>query len=83
PDGVTYRRIEQAIAGLKLPELASVRPADLFRGGSMPSGQYSLLLRVTLQSQTHTLTSDEVNSVGKRILGVLEPLNVKLRGGQE
>ena len=81
PDGVTYRRIEHAIAGLKLPELASVRPADLFRGGSIPSGQYSLLLRVTLQSHTHTLTSDEVNSVSKRILEVLEPLNVKLRGG--
>jgi phenylalanyl-tRNA synthetase beta chain len=83
PEGVTYQRIEQAIAGLELPELASVRPADLFRGGSVPAGQYSLLLRVTLQSQAHTLTSDEVNAVGQRILGALEPLNVKLRSGQE
>jgi len=83
PDGVTYRRIEQAIAGLELPELVGVRPVDLFRGGSMPSGHYSLLLRVTLQSQTHTLASDEVNAVGKRILAALEPLNVRLRGGQE
>jgi phenylalanyl-tRNA synthetase beta subunit len=49
----------------------------------MPPGQYSLLLRMIFQSHTHTLTSDEVNAVGKRILGVLEPLNVKLRGGQE
>jgi phenylalanyl-tRNA synthetase beta chain len=83
PDGVTYGRIEQAIARLELPELVDVRPVDLFRGRSMQSGQYSLLLRVTLQSQTSTLTSNEVNAVGKRILGVLEPLNVKLRGGQE
>ena len=49
----------------------------------MPSGQYSLLLRVTLQSHTHTLTGDEVNALGVRIIGVLEPLNIKLRGGQE
>ena len=83
PDGVTYRRIEQAIAGLDLPELAGVRPVDVFRGGSMPFGQYSLLLRVTLQSQTHTLTGDEVNAAGKRILGVLEPFHVKLRGAEE
>ena len=83
PDGVTYRQIERAIAGLDLPDVSSVRPADLFRGGSIPSGQYSLLLRVTFQSQTHTLTSDEVNEFGKRILGALGPLNVKLRGGQE
>jgi phenylalanyl-tRNA synthetase beta subunit len=80
---VTYRQIERAIAGLDLPDVSSVRPADLFRGGSIPSGQYSLLLRVTFQSQTHTLTSDEVNEFGKRILGALGPLNVKLRGGQE
>jgi len=83
PDEVNYLRIEQAIARLELPVLAGVRPVDLFRGSSMPSGQYGLLLRVTLQSQTHTLTSDEVNVVGKRILGALEPLNVKLRGGPE
>jgi phenylalanyl-tRNA synthetase beta chain len=83
PDGVTYQRIEQAITGLELPELAGARPVDLFRGGSMPSRQYSLLLRVTLQSQTHTLSSEEVNAASKRILAVLEPLNVKLRGGQQ
>jgi phenylalanyl-tRNA synthetase beta chain len=83
PDEVTYRQIEQAVAGLELPEVASVRPVDLFHGGPVPAGKYSLLLRVTLQSQTHTLTSDEVKAAGKRILGVLEPLNVTLRGGQE
>jgi phenylalanyl-tRNA synthetase beta chain len=82
PDGVTYRQIAQAIAGSDLPDVSSVRPADLFRGGSTPSGQHSLLLRVTFQSLTHTLTSDEVSELGKRILGVLGPLNVKLRGGQ-
>ncbi len=79
PDGVTYRQIEQAILGLHLPEVCIIRPADLFRGGSIPSGQYSLLLRAVLQSQTHTLTSEEVSEVGQRLLGALEPLNVKLR----
>jgi phenylalanyl-tRNA synthetase beta chain len=79
PDGVSYRQIEQAITGLGLPEVRIVRPADLFRGGSMPSGQYSLLLRVTFQSQTHTLTSEEVTELGNGLLAALEPLSVKLR----
>jgi len=81
PDGVAYRQIEQAIAGLNLPEVLCLIPADLFRGRSVACGQYGLLLRVTFQSRTHTLTSQEVTEVGNRLLGALEPLNVKLRSG--
>jgi phenylalanyl-tRNA synthetase beta chain len=81
PDGVAYRQIDQAIAGLNLPEVLSLIPADLFRGRSVAYGQYGLLLRVTFQSRAHTLTSQEVTEVGNRLLGALEPLNVKLRSG--
>ena len=79
PEGVAYRQIDQAIAALNLPEVLSLRPADLFRGGSMLSGQYGLLLRVTFQSQAHTLTSEEVTEAGNRLLGAVEPLKVRLR----
>jgi phenylalanyl-tRNA synthetase beta chain len=79
PDEVAYRQIEQAIAGSKLSEVSRLWPADLFRGRSVPSGLYSLLLRVTFQSQTHTLTSEEVTEASNRLLGALEPLSVKLR----
>jgi phenylalanyl-tRNA synthetase beta chain len=80
PDGVDYRQIELAIQGLKLPEVWSVQPADVFRGGAIGPAQYSLLMKVVFQSPAHTLTGSEVSELGKRLLGALELLNVRLRG---
>jgi phenylalanyl-tRNA synthetase beta chain len=79
PEGVSYARLAEAIRGLDLPELASIRPGDLFRGGSVATGHYSLLLRVTFQSQDHTLISEEVDRLGQRVLAALEPLGAQLR----
>jgi phenylalanyl-tRNA synthetase beta subunit len=52
---------------------------EQFRGGAVPAGQYSLLLRVTFQSADHTLTSEELNEAGRRLLAVLERLGARLR----
>ncbi len=79
PNAVTYGQIERAVADLGLPEIRSLRPVDLFSGGAVPAGQYSLLLRVTFQSPSRTLTSDEVAQAGNQLLRALEPLSVRLR----
>ncbi len=79
PQGISYARIEEALRGLALEETQNFRAVDLFSGGSIPSGHYSLLLRVTFQSQSHTLTSGEIEKVSKRVLGALEPLGIRLR----
>ena len=55
PDSVTYARLDESLAGLGLEEIQSFRPVDLFRGGAVPAGHYSLLLRLTLQSMERTL----------------------------
>jgi phenylalanyl-tRNA synthetase beta chain len=80
PDEVPYARLVAAVAGLELEEIRSLRPIDHFRGGAIPVQHHSLLLRVTFQSQTHTLTSEEVGGLSQRLLAVLEPLGVGLRG---
>jgi phenylalanyl-tRNA synthetase beta subunit len=80
PDTVPYARLAAATSGLKLEEVRGFRPVDYFRGGAIPARHYSLLLRVTFQSQTHTLTSEEVGGLSQRLLAVLEPLGVRLRG---
>jgi phenylalanyl-tRNA synthetase beta chain len=80
PEGVTFARLQAALRGLALEEIQSLRPVDLFRGGSIPAGHYSLLLRVTFQSPVHTLTSEEISAAGQRVMAALEPLGVSLRG---
>jgi phenylalanyl-tRNA synthetase beta chain len=80
PEAVTFARLEAALQRLTLEEIQSLRPVDLFRGGSIPAGRYSLLLRVTFQSQAHTMTSEEISAASQRVMAALEPLGVCLRG---
>ena len=79
PEGVSYARLAQVVRGIDLRELTSFRPADLFRGGSVAAGHYSLLLRVTFQSQDHTLTGEEIDGFGRQVVAAIEPLGARLR----
>jgi phenylalanyl-tRNA synthetase beta chain len=79
PDAVSYQRIEEALRGLALAEIQGFRPVDLFRGGAIAAGHYSLLLRVTFQCQTHTLASEEIGEASRRVVAALEPLGIRLR----
>jgi phenylalanyl-tRNA synthetase beta chain len=80
PEAVTFAHLQAALQSVTGEELQSLRPVDLFRGGSIPAGHYSLLLRVTFQSQAHTLTSEEISAASQRVMAALEPLGVSLRG---
>jgi phenylalanyl-tRNA synthetase beta chain len=79
PEEVTFARLQAALRGLALEEIQDFRPVDLFRGGSIPAGHYSLLLRVTFQSRVRTLTSEEISGASQRVMAALEPLGVSLR----
>ncbi len=71
-DGVTFGRVAQTIRGLAVPEIENIEAVDLFRGGAIPAGKHSLLVRVTLQSHESTLTEAQVNEVSARIVAALE-----------
>ena len=79
PEGVSYARLAEAIRGLNLVELTDFRPTDLFRGGSVAAGHYSLLMRITFQSPDHTLTGEEVDGFGRQVISALEPIGARLR----
>jgi phenylalanyl-tRNA synthetase beta chain len=79
PEGTSYTKLAEVVRGLKLAELTDFRPVDLFRGGSIAAGRYSLLLRVTFQSHDHTLTGEEIDRFGRQVVGALEPLGARLR----
>ena len=80
PEAVSFASLEAALRSLNLEEIQRFHPVDLFRGGSIPAGHYSLLLRVTFQSPTHTLTSEEIALLSERLRASFEPLGVGLRG---
>jgi phenylalanyl-tRNA synthetase beta chain len=80
PDGVTFAPVEQTIRALEIPELQSIQAADLFRGGQIPSGKYSLMIRVKFQSAQGTLTDAQLAEFSSRIVSALvQKLGVTLR----
>ena len=78
-DGVPFEKIQQTVIGLGLTQLRSFVPVEIFRGGKVPAGRYSLLLRARLQSAERTLREDEVAQWSAQIIRVLEDLGGKLR----
>jgi phenylalanyl-tRNA synthetase beta chain len=78
-DAVEFTKIDKSIAGLGLSELRSFVPVEVFHGGSIPAGKYSLLLRATFQSKDRTLREDEVARWTAEIVNAAEGLGGTLR----
>jgi phenylalanyl-tRNA synthetase beta chain len=78
-DAVEFAKIEKAFSGLSLTELRGFVPVEIFRGGSIPAGKYSLLLRATFQSNDRTLREDEVARWSAQVVKTLEGMGGTLR----
>jgi phenylalanyl-tRNA synthetase beta chain len=72
PDGVTFVQVAETIRGLQIAELETIEAADLFRGGQIPAGKFSLMIRVTFQSAQVTLTEAQVAEFSARIVSALQ-----------
>jgi phenylalanyl-tRNA synthetase beta chain len=72
PDGVTFQSVRDAVTGLGIEDLREVTAGEVFRGGQVSAGQYSLLLRVRFQSTDRTLSDTEVNAHAAAIVVALE-----------
>jgi phenylalanyl-tRNA synthetase beta chain len=81
-DRVTYEMIRGAVEGLRLRELRGLAPVEIFRGGAVAAGRYSLLLRATFQSEARTLRDDEVALWSSQIIQALQALGGTLRAQQ-
>jgi phenylalanyl-tRNA synthetase beta chain len=71
-DGVSFAKVAEAIRSLGIPELQHIEAADLFRGGQVPAGKFSLMIRVTFQSAQTTLTDAQLSDFSSRIVAALE-----------
>jgi len=79
PDSVLFEIIQTTVMGLDIRELRSFEPVEIFRGGAIPAGKYSLLLRATFQSAERTLREDEVAQWSAKVIKALEGLGGSLR----
>jgi phenylalanyl-tRNA synthetase beta chain len=73
-NAITFERIRSAVDALRIAELRSFWPVEIFRGGAVPAGQYSVLLRAEFQSVERTLRDDEVAFWATQIIGALKAL---------
>ena len=71
-DGVAFAQVADTIRALAIPELRSIETADLFRGGKLPAGKFSLMIRVTFQSGETTFTDAQISEFSARIVSALE-----------
>lgn len=79
-DGTHFARIEEVVRDLAIAELRRIEAVDLFRGGQIPAGKYSLLLRVTFQSESVTLTEAQLTDFSRRVASALgDKLGATLR----
>ena len=78
-DGVRLRKSADAIRSLAFPNCETIEAADLFRGGQIPAGKFSLMIRVTFQSAQATLTDAQLADFSSRIVAALEEAGATLR----
>jgi len=79
-DGVTFAQVVETTRSLQIAELESIEAADLFRGGQVPAGKFSLMIRVKFQSAEATFTDAQLNDFSARIVAALqEKLGATLR----
>src|SRR5260370_33469126 len=44
-DSVSFEEMQKAVSAAQVPDLRDFRPVEIFRGGSVEAGEYSVLLR--------------------------------------
>jgi phenylalanyl-tRNA synthetase beta chain len=71
-EGTSFAQVVDAIRALGIMEITSIKAVDLFRGKNVPEGRFSLLVRVTFESQLATLTESQSSDFWSRIIATLE-----------
>jgi phenylalanyl-tRNA synthetase beta chain len=79
-DAISFEQIHEAANKLSLETLTSFAPAEIFRGGNVPAGKYSILLRAVFQSGERTLREEEVALWSSQMIKAFEGLGGTLRG---
>jgi phenylalanyl-tRNA synthetase beta chain len=76
---ISWEKIDQALAGLQIPELVEWRVREVFRDERLAAGEYSLLLGTTFQAVDRTLREEELQSFQARVVEAVGQAGARLR----
>ncbi|MGP8175738.1 MAG: phenylalanine--tRNA ligase subunit beta [Terracidiphilus sp.] len=77
---ITWEKIDQALAGLQIPELVEWRVREVFRDARLGEREYSLLIGATFQAQDRTLCEEELQGFQERVVEAVGKVGARLRG---
>jgi phenylalanyl-tRNA synthetase beta chain len=78
-ESVGWEKIDQALAGLQIPELVDWRVREVFRDARLGAGEYSLLMGATFQAQDRTLREEELQGFQTRVVEAVGKAGARLR----
>jgi phenylalanyl-tRNA synthetase beta chain len=78
-ESIAWEKIDQAVAGLQIPELVEWRAREVFRDRKLGAGEYSLLLGTTFQAADRTLREEELQSFQARVVEAVGKVGARLR----
>jgi len=73
-DDISFDQLHAAVARIGITEMLDFRPIEIFRGGSIAPGKYSILVRARFQSPQRTLRDDEIAKWSADIVNALTQL---------
>jgi phenylalanyl-tRNA synthetase beta chain len=78
-ENVPWEKIDQAVAGLNIPELVEWRAREVFRDAKLGGRDYALLLGVTFQAPDRTLREEELQGFHARVIDAIGKAGARLR----
>jgi phenylalanyl-tRNA synthetase beta chain len=78
-ESIAWQRIDEAVAGLRIPELVEWRAREVFRDAKLGAGEYALLLGTTFQAADRTLREEELQSFQARVVEAVGKVGARLR----
>jgi phenylalanyl-tRNA synthetase beta chain len=76
---IGWERIDQALAGLQIPELVDWRVREVFHDAKLGVGDYALFLGATFQAQDRTLREDELQGFQALVVDAVGRAGARLR----
>jgi phenylalanyl-tRNA synthetase beta chain len=73
-DDVEFEAMRRAVMGLRLGVLRSFTPVEIFRGGAIGAGKYSILLRARLQSDEGTFRDEQIAQWSEKIVEAMKKI---------
>jgi phenylalanyl-tRNA synthetase beta chain len=76
---IPWKRVDDALAGLRIPELVDWRVREVFNDSRLGENEYSLLMGTTFQAPDRTLREEELQSFQMQIIETVGKVGVRLR----